>query len=168
MDKETKKPFFNRSSGLLSIRKVDGIFHLEGVITDTSELDFFLGEPPPLKIDVSGLKGLNSFLVGRWIDLFRRWGNKPFELHSCTPEFLVFVNLIPSTLGEPRRVGSVKSLYVPCQCKKCQAEKSILTSVERLVVKNEKVEVPALLCPKCGSPCIPLVDDDYFAFMLIP
>jgi hypothetical protein len=156
-------------SRLLTINDDKGVFRLRGTLADFSELEDLLVVPPPLRLDLSGLTGLNSMSIGQWVRFIGRWGDRPFELHGCPPEFVDLINLIPAALGKNPQPGCVKSILVPYMCEACGADHNFLVKMSDLVIDGEDVKVPENSCPACKHACRMAVDaGDYFLFLISP
>jgi predicted RNA-binding Zn-ribbon protein involved in translation (DUF1610 family) len=140
----------------------NGAHHLCGVLNETANLSSLLKASEPLRLDMQEVSRLNSIGVRNLLKFLSGWGGKAFSYERCPGEFIDQVNMIPALLGTKRQ-GTIKSLYVPYECPKCEHEEEVLGDLAAYVPGIATGAFPQHKCPNCGD-MMTVVTDSFFVF----
>lgn len=148
----------------IKIVEKEGVFLLSGILNEYADFSSLLGKEPPLRLNMRKVSRLNSIGIRNLLKFLSAWGPKPFEYLETPSEFTDQVNMIPSLLG-PKGHGSIKTLFVPFECKNCDFEQELLCKSEEFDAVKDGGEAPPRKCPKCGGP-LAVLTDSFFGFLI--
>lgn len=132
-------------------RAKDGTFVLSGIIDEGADLSFFDQLPQNARVNMRGVRRINSFGVRLWIEAVRRIpAHLKLELVECPPSVVDQINMVAGFVGR----GRVSSFYAPMVCEKCGLERDQLFLVADYRAAGKLPPVP---CPSCGTTMV--VDD---------
>lgn len=127
----------------------DGMHYLVGVFDEASDFKPLKIAPRPLRLNLSGIKSVNSLGVRLYIKFMTELANDDVELHECSAVIVEMINTFPATLGSPPEAGRVRSLWVPYWCRACARDFGLLLQTEEFVACESRF--PAKTCPRCTA-----------------
>ena len=140
-----------------------GVYHLSGVLNEYADLSPLLKAAEPLRLNMSQVSRLNSIGIRNFLKFLADWGPKGFVYEQAPSEFIDQINMIPALLGLKHH-GTVKSLFVPYECAKCEHEEDVLSDLADYTAVKTGGEPPKRKCPKCGHE-MTVLTDSFFVFM---
>jgi len=134
---------------------------LFGIIDEHAELTFFGELHGHVKLNLKGVRRINSFGVRSWIDAIRRVPSDALvEFIECPPPVVDQMNMVAGFLGR----GKVASFFAPMACEHCDVEFDHLVTVAECRKNGNKI--PTVRCPKCGKPMeVDDLEDQYLLFV---
>ena len=118
----------------------DLVLKFTGTIDEDVEFPAVEGAPGNIRIDLQGVKSINSVGIREWLNWIKPLSEKSkIVLENC-PKPLVFqLNMVEGFL--PKN-GTITSFYVPYFCEKCDTEKDVLFKVgEHVTIGGGNYEV---------------------------
>ena len=118
---------------------------LSGDITEAARLDELNRLPGPLRIDLGGIRLINSLGVRAWVQFIARCeaAGVPIMIDRCAPVMVSQISMIKGFMGARTRVAS---LLVPYFCQACNDDDTKLFNVQPGI----PLEVPPTsTCPRC-------------------
>ena len=134
----------------LKIRNSNGIFILEGRITENADFSILEEAVEPLRLNMRGVSQINSTGVMNFLRFLDRWGARPFEYHECHGPFLEQLTMISVMFGPNGAWGKLISFLVPYECMECGSEKLELWRADDPRLPLADFEFPVLVCPSCS------------------
>lgn len=137
------------------------MWRLSGVIDEHADLGFMHELSGNVRLNLKGVRRINSFGVRAWIEAVRRVpeGTK-VEFVECPPPVVDQMNMVQGFLGR----GLVTSFYAPLVCERCDTEKDHLFQVDECRAAGGKLA--AVPCPKCGQPMeVDDLEEQYLLFV---
>ena len=140
-----------------------GGMSLYGIIDEHADLSFFERLHGTTRINLRGVRRINSYGVRSWIEAVRRVpANADVELVECPPSVVDQMNMVAGFVGR----AQVISFYAPMACERCGHEKEALFSVADYQLAGQ---LPAVPCPKCAAPMqVDDLEDHYLLFAREP
>ncbi len=136
----------------MNITEKEGVFYLDGDLTEFADLDVLKAGSNPLLLNLDGVKRLNSMGIRRFLKFIMDWSPNTMRLFNVRTEFISNLNVIPQMLGGPSSRSCVESLYIPFFCEKCQKSEEILFSMEDITFSDSDIKVDEdQTCSSCGS-----------------
>jgi hypothetical protein len=134
---------------------------LHGVIDEHAELSFFPTLRGYVRINLKGIRRINSFGVRSWIEAIRKVPpTVQFEFVECPPPVVDQMNMVAGFLGR----GKVASFYAPMVCEPCDSEEDHLFQVAECRKIGGKL--PDVACAKCGKTMeVDDLEDQYLLFV---
>jgi hypothetical protein len=128
-----------------------GTWVLAGIIDESADLSFLERLSGPARLNMRGVRRINSYGVRSWIEAVRRVPLAvAFELVECPPSVVDQINMVAGSTGR----GRVSSFYVPMICDQCGCEREELFLTEDF---RREQRLPDVKCPKCAT--VMTVDD---------
>ncbi len=122
-----------------------GTWILSGVIDESADLSFLERLTVPARLNLRGVRRINSYGVRSWIEAVRRIPPAiGFELVECPPSVVDQINMVAGFLGR----GRVTSFFAPMICDRCGSEQEELFQTEDY---RRAGRLPEVKCPKCGA-----------------
>jgi hypothetical protein len=122
-----------------------GTWHLVGVIDESADLSFLEKLAGPTRLNMRGVRRINSYGVRAWIEAVRRVPDVVgLELIECPPSVIDQVNMVAGFTGR----GRVVSFLAPMICESCGHEKEQLFQTEDY---RREHRLPDVRCPRCGA-----------------
>lgn len=116
---------------------------LAGYIDESCDLSALFERGGVVRLDLSGVTGLNSTGVKAWLDAHRDSLEPPDLLFECcSPPVVRQLNMIPALL----KTGRVVSIQAPYFCPGCKAE-----TLELLELADTIDPPPLRRCAACGG-----------------
>jgi len=114
-----------------------------------------------LVLDLSGVRRLNSQGVHGFLQFLRELSEDGLiTAERCSPAIIMQLNMLPSMAG----LVTVRSLYVPMECDRCNLEREVLLEIPR--GQRTVPALPTTRCSKCGDAMtLAEVPERYFAFL---
>lgn len=136
----------------------DGVA-LVGVIDETADLSFFERLTATTRVNLRGVRRINSYGVRAWIEGVRRVPpGVSVELHECSPAVVDQLNMVAGFVGRAK----VISFYAPMACERCGHEKEQLFDVAEY---RKRGQLPAVSCPRCAAAMqVDDLEDHYLLF----
>ncbi len=132
-------------------RHASGEISLSGVVDESADLSFFERLSGPVRINMRGVRRINSYGVRAWIEAVRSLPPEiVVELVECPPPVIDQINMVAGFLGR----GRVASFYAPMACERCGHERDQLFGVTEYRASGR---LPDVKCPQCGE--IMQIDD---------
>jgi hypothetical protein len=126
-------------------RERDGTWELTGVIDEGADLAFLERLAGPSRLNMRGVRRINSFGVRAWIEAVRRVPpDVSLELVECPPSVVDQINMVAGFAGRAR----VVSFLAPMICDACGHEKEEL--FQTADYQRER-RLPDVACPSCGA-----------------
>jgi hypothetical protein len=126
-------------------REMPGVVLVTGVVDETADLSFFETLSGPTKLNLRGVRRVNSYGVRAWIDGIRRVPpDVHLELIECSPAVVDQANMVAGFLGR----AQITSFYAPMVCSACGYEKDELFKTEEY---RQAGHLPDVGCPRCGA-----------------
>lgn len=148
------------------ITQKDGFFKVEGQVDESLDYKVFDGAPRPLKLELSGVRNVNSVGVREFLGFVGREAGKGLEFHRCSAAVMDMINTFPASLGSPPNPGIVRSMVVTYRCSKCVKDENLLLEVK--VGLGVAPALPFRACAKCSTAMRSTVDaEDLFTYMLV-
>ena len=140
----------------------DGIT-LVGIIDETADLSFFARLSAPTRVNLRGVRRINSYGVRTWIESVRRVpAGVAVELVECSPSMVDQLNMVAGFTGRAK----VISFYAPMACDGCGHEMEQLFSVAEV---RQHQRLPLVSCPRCATAMhIDDLEDHYLLFVREP
>ncbi|MFZ9595852.1 MAG: hypothetical protein ACO3A2_07210 [Bdellovibrionia bacterium] len=139
------------------------VVRLIGSIEENVVFEKEIGVPPQnMDLYCKEISRINSVGVKSWIKYFQSCQSKGTKLRffECSPPIVEQLNLISNFSGN----GLVESIFVPFNCRNCQAELLGLFRCED--IKKMKFKIPLLKCNKCGGDAeFDDIPEEYFEFL---
>jgi|GEM_PF-1561262 len=148
----------------LRVTEQGGVFYLQGVLNENSELALLLSLQAPLILNFRHVERFNSVGIRNLLRFLQQWGQKPLVYFDCPSELINQISMIPSLLGLPKPVAKVETLFVPYECTSCDHEAEILAPLSEFAAVADGENAPAKPCPKCGK-SMEVASDTFFAFL---
>lgn len=150
--------------------KVSGaVAYLQGSMDDRADYSPLLSMKPPLKLNLVGVKSMNSHGIRHWIKFLTEWGSRPMEFYECPPVFLDAVNLVPQIASLSGNPETIKSVSVPFHCTRCNRATCYEMAISEIQIQGHHVTIPQKQCKTCGEMLGPETDpDDLFLFLTEP
>jgi hypothetical protein len=128
------------------VESTDGRSHnLIGVVDENADLSFFGQLAGHAKLNVKGVRRINSYGVRAWIEALRTIPpTTAYDFVECSPPLLDQPLPVAGFQGK----GKVISFYAPMVCPACGHESDQLHDVST-VVRNAG-RIPKIPCPDCG------------------
>jgi hypothetical protein len=122
-----------------------GTWHLAGVIDESADLTFLEQLVGPVRLNMRGIRRINSYGVRAWIEAVRRVpSGVALELVECPPSVIDQINMVAGFAGR----GRVVSFLAPMICESCGNEKEQLFLTEDY--RRER-RLPDVRCPRCAA-----------------
>ena len=118
---------------------------LSGDITEAARLDELARLPGPMRIDLGGIRLINSLGVRAWYQFIARCAAAGIAVtvERLAPVMVQQISMIKAFMGSRTRVASI---LVPYFCQSCSTDDTKLHDVQPGV----RLEVPPTsTCPKC-------------------
>lgn len=130
---------------------------LRGVIDEDANFDSLANLGASLNFNFKGVTAINSCGVRTWVNFMKQIGHVEVVYEECPPLIVRQMNMIPSFVGH----ATVKSVYVPYVCDKCENETMVLIESEEFGSVAETVN-----CESCqkGEMEFDGHPQQYFAF----
>lgn len=153
----------------LNIELKGDTHHLIGAIDEFADLQQLVTTTDPvLKINLRGIKSINSLGLRKFIELMRELGNRAVEFVECSAVFVEAVNTVPLAVGGQKRIGRIKSVLAPMNCEG-QHRQGVVMQIASVGIEDGMVTLPATTCPVCRTPQFlegGLEPDDYLFFLV--
>jgi hypothetical protein len=120
------------SDGTLTIHKKGDMYVVEGTMDGEADFQSLVDVAPPLKLNLKGVKKINSMGILRFLRFIAQWGQKPLECHECSAEFTDVVAMFPAVLGSQKTQGKIISFYAPFSCEQCHKGSEYLMTMAEL------------------------------------
>jgi hypothetical protein len=122
-----------------------GTWNLVGIIDESADLSFLERLAGPTRLNMRGVRRINSYGVRSWIEAVRRVpAAVNFELVECPPSVVDQINMVAGFTGR----GRVVSFFAPMICERCGHEKEELFQTEDY---RRDQRLPAVKCPRCAA-----------------
>ena len=157
----------NELLGSLSISFLlkDGVLYAPEKIDESVQLPPVDALPDPIRINMAGLRTINSYGTRRLLGLIRGLGSRRFVYLDCPSVFVDTLNIVRDLLGEDQDPRVVQSFSVPLYCDSCSTYSSVLVQHAAVKPGAEGLGLPAQRCAKCGGQSSVDVDpEEYLAF----
>ena len=142
----------------------DGTFFLSGVLDEYADFSSLLSVSEPLKLNLRGIKQLNSIGIRNMLEFLKKTGSKRIEYYECPSEYVDQINMIPALLGFGDQKAEVKSMFIPFECKKCDHAEDMLKTSDDIAKSLDGESTVTEKCPKCGGDMI-VYNDFFFSFL---
>ena len=120
------------------------LVRLSGIIDEKADLSFFSGFHGHVRLDVKGVRRINSYGVRAWNEAIRTVpADATFEFLECAPPIVDQLNSITGFQGR----GRVASFYAPMACEKCGTSADHLFQVSDC--RAASGHLPKVACPRC-------------------
>jgi hypothetical protein len=142
----------------------DDTIRLHGVIDEHADLAFLAELTGHVRINLKGVRRINSYGVRAWIENVRRVPERTtIEFVECPPPVVDQLNMVAGFLGR----GKVSSFYAPLTCEACDLEQDQLFHVADCQEQGGKL--PPVACPSCGQPMeVDDLEEQYLLFVREP
>ena len=153
-----------RSNFTIEVAQKDGVdvVTLTGVVDENSDLALMntLGARP-VRINMRGVRRINSFGVRVWMDVIRRVPrDTPITFVQCPPPVIDQCNMVQGFLGH----GTLESFYAPMTCAEC--DEQIDQLFETAACRANGGKLPLTPCPRCGRPMeVDDLEEQYLLFV---
>jgi len=147
----------------LKIVEEGGIHYLTGELNEYADLSSLLSQPGPLVLNLRGVSRLNSIGIRNLLKFLADWGAKAITYDECPCEFIDQINMIPALLGTKEH-ATIRSLFVPYECRKCEHEDEVLGALEDFTSGDEGGSTAVRKCPNCGED-MTVLTDSFFVFL---
>lgn len=136
---------------------------LYGVIDENADLSFFARLHGTTRVNLRGVRRINSYGVRTWIESVRRVpADANVELVECPPALVDQMNMVAGFVGRAK----VITFYAPMACERCGHEMEALFDVAEY---QRAGLLPVVPCPKCASPMhVDDLEDHYLLFAREP
>ncbi len=141
----------------------DGIYYVSGDITETCELATAKLPQGAVRLDLGGVRTINSCGVREWISWIGKLGIQPVYINCPQPVVMQF-NMVREFLANNARV---ESFMVPAYCETCSQQKNFLlrSGVEfKPGEPLEDFEIPK--CAQAGCAIEADVDFDSYLYFI--
>lgn len=118
---------------------------ISGLIDETARLSPLLQRPEgQLIFDLSGIERVTSIGIRCWVTFVRALSEagKTFVLERCSVPVVTQLNIVPSFRGQ----GTVRSVYAPFFCARCNAQRTELFEVQPDLAKVLATPLPCQSC----------------------
>ncbi len=159
-DSNSLKPKTIPDKAKFSINLKDGIYYLDGILNEQSDLGSLAdSNDDPLIFDFSNLQRMNSYGIKKWIVSVKGLSGKKITYQNCPSFFIDQLNIV----HELRAGAEIKSFALPLYCATCKAEKPAMIEVEKAKDPEFQEKIDALYkCPLCDDKLE--FDDDVDSF----
>ena len=141
--------------------------YLSGHLNEKSDLSTLLAAPPPLKLYLEAMIGMNSTGTRTFMRFIKDWGERALELHECPSWFIDLVNVLPNFLGRDLTFKRVVSFFVPYVCKQCALETMQLIKLKEVKTSLRGIAAVPRRCETCMNPLAMKHDpNDFLLFVL--
>jgi rubredoxin len=143
----------------------DDVVYLSGVMDESADLSSLLNRPEPLSLNFKGIKRFNSTGIRNLLRFLSHWGSRKLEYLECPCEFIDQINMIPALLGHRPNFYTIKSLFVPYECRSCSYDDEQLQELAAIepTLRDGK-HLDSRVCPQCGA-SLQVISEAYFAFL---
>jgi len=122
---------------------------LEGVLDEFVDYAPLAKTPSPLKLDLRGLKAINSHGMREWIKFIGSTKGKTLEIYNCPSVFLVAVDLVPDVASPTGDLATLKSCRLEFTCPRCVKDFSLELGTEKIRANPRLVLEEPRSCPRC-------------------
>jgi hypothetical protein len=114
------------------------------------------------ELNVRGIDSINSIGIREWVAFVRALEAKgQVTYDECSVEFVSQLNMVKSFRGK----ANIRSLMRAYVCDDCSTRTELLLTASEHFPGGD-LRMPSVPCPKCGTACVPEVDDDeHFEFL---
>ena len=148
----------------LRVTEQAGVYFLQGVLNENSELSALLALQAPLTLNFRHVERFNSVGIRNLLRFLQLWGQKPLIYYDCPVELINQISMIPSLMGLPKPIAKVETLFVPYECTSCDHEAEVLAPIGDFAGVTDGESAPSKPCPKCGQ-VMEVASDTFFAFL---
>ncbi len=147
------------------IQAIEGnapVLQVSGTLDENSDLTpLTQANLPELRLDLSGVRRVNSFGVRAWMTAIREIPSSvPLYYMHCSPPIIDQCNMIMGFRGH----AQIVDFYAPLICDDCDVQKSLLFQTSLCVSLGGRL--PPFECPECGEPMeIDDLEEHYLHFM---
>jgi hypothetical protein len=135
-------------------------------VDETTTMPDLAEAEPPLRIDFSELKTINSYGIRKLIKMIREWSPREFEYHAVPSSVVETFNVVRALLGEPATGEVVKSYSIPHFCEACDKVFEQMFDATDVKIEDGELHVQDRKCPTCGRELeIDVEPDEYFVFL---
>ena len=123
------------------------VLFLVGSIDEETDLSPLLRtNTPELRLDLAGVRRINSFGVRTWLDVIHQIPEtKPMYFERCSPAIIDQCNLVRGFAGH----GQILSFLAPLICQDCMFQK--LALFESQTCRELGSRIPTTQCDKCSD-----------------
>jgi hypothetical protein len=138
------------------------VLHIIGEINEFVDLKPYHGPNHPDKINLRGVKLINSIGINRFFEFAMAWGNRKIQLLECSQVIIDAINIFPGLLGDPPVPSRVRSVVLPYYCNLCGKGQEFLIDVAALDISKPE-SLPAPTC--CEKMELDGLFEDFFLFL---
>jgi hypothetical protein len=153
-----------RNTFTIEVTERDGehFVTITGVIdenADLAPLTHLAGKP--VRINMRGVRRINSFGVRSWIDAIRRIPpSSRLSIVHAPPPVVDQCNMVNGFVGH----GKLESFYAPMTCTECDEQVDQL--FETAACRANGGRLPQTPCPRCGRPMeVDDLEEQYLLFV---
>lgn len=140
----------------------DGVLYLHGTIDEFVDLTPYQGANQPGRINLRGVKAINSMGILRFHNFAQSWRDRKIELLECSQVIVDAINTFPGLLGQPPVPSRVSSMLLPFFCGVCGKGTEHLIDT-RKVEANRPELISAPVC--CRKMDLEGHFEDYFLYL---
>src|SRR4051794_6734738 len=128
----------------VDVENKNGVFFIKGDLTDACDFSTMGFRAGPVRLDMSGVRAVNSGGVRMWISALRDLKMQPIYM-NCPPSIVIQFNMVPDFLANGARV---ESFLVPGFCGNRGKRFSFLLRAGKEFDPGTK---PTFEVPKCAK-----------------
>ena len=137
-----------------------GLWLLSGIIDENADLGFLEMLNGPSKLDMKGIRRINSYGVRAWIEAIRKVpASAIVDFVDCPSVVIDQMNMVAGFLGR----GRVVSFFAPMVCARCGVDRNELFQTEDY---HRDGRLPEVSCPRCTAPMqVDDLEEHYLLFL---
>jgi hypothetical protein len=143
--------------GAETVVKISGVIDED---TDFSKVD--IRAAASLRLDLSGIKSINSCGIRDWIKWLSSSAAQAVVFHDCPKVIVDQINMVQGFLPAN---GRVTSFYVPYFCEETDEEKQVLFRLGTEYAEDGGISAPEVLDSSGNGMEMDIVESKYFKFL---